>query len=150
MKNFSTLMGSCGATSWIRAQAIPRKAYCRFQLSRPKRSTAKLGQSRITFLVASGLRVTSNEHLKCFCARISRTYHAVGSINRSKRAMNRRSFLYVAASSPLLADATEEVIRKYRICTHYAPAAKSGMPGAYAGQVVRVSSEKSIDSSTAR
>ncbi|HZC36620.1 MAG TPA: DUF362 domain-containing protein, partial [Chthoniobacterales bacterium] len=64
--------------------------------------------------------------------------------------MNRRAFLYAAATSPLLAAAADEVIPNYRISTHFAPAAKSGMPGAYAGQVVRVFSDKSIDSSTAR
>lgn len=64
--------------------------------------------------------------------------------------VNRRSFLYVAATTPLFAAAAEEPIPKYRICSHFSPAPKSGMPGAYGGQVVRVFSEKSIDSTSAR
>jgi hypothetical protein len=50
----------------------------------------------------------------------------------------------------MLAAADGETIPKYRICTHFAPASKSGMPGAYFGQVVRVFSEKSIDAASAR
>jgi uncharacterized Fe-S center protein len=64
--------------------------------------------------------------------------------------MNRRSFLYAAAASPVLAAAAGELIPKYRVCTEFAPAKKSGMPGPYLGQVVRVFSEKSIDSASAR
>ena len=64
--------------------------------------------------------------------------------------VNRRSFLCAVAASPVLAAADGETTPKYRICTHFAPARKSGMPGAYFGQVVRVFSEKSIDATSAR
>ena len=50
----------------------------------------------------------------------------------------------------MLAAAAGEMIPKYRICTHFASVKKSGMPGDYVGQVVRVFSEKSIDSASAR
>ena len=64
--------------------------------------------------------------------------------------MNRRSFLYVAATSPLLAEATEEAIPEYRICSRFPHSPNPGMPGPYKGHVVRVHSDKSIDSSSAR
>ncbi len=53
-------------------------------------------------------------------------------------------FLHVVAASPLLASPAGDPV--YKVVTKYAPAAKPGMPGPYPGQVVRVRSEKSIDS----
>ncbi|HZS55454.1 MAG TPA: DUF362 domain-containing protein [Bryobacteraceae bacterium] len=62
--------------------------------------------------------------------------------------MNRRSFFYLAASSPLLAAAAEEQIPDYRIHSRFQRSPHPGMPGPYKGQVVRVHSEKSIDSAS--
>jgi uncharacterized protein (DUF362 family) len=56
--------------------------------------------------------------------------------------------LQVAAAAPLLASPAEEP--SYRVVTSYKPAAVPGMPGPYPGQVVRVHSENSIDSATAK
>ena len=49
------------------------------------------------------------------------------------------------AASPLLAADGDPV---YRVVTHFVPSPHPGMPGPYPGQVVRVHSEKSIDSQT--
>jgi uncharacterized protein (DUF362 family) len=56
--------------------------------------------------------------------------------------------LHVAAAAPLLASPLEEPV--YRVVTAYKPAAQPGMPGPYPGQVVRVHSDNSIDSATAK
>ncbi len=67
--------------------------------------------------------------------------------------MNRRSFLYLAAPCSLLAGAIPEppaeTIPDYRIVSRFPRAPHPGVPGPYEGQVVRVHSEKSIDSSSA-
>jgi uncharacterized protein (DUF362 family) len=57
--------------------------------------------------------------------------------------VDRRFFLQVAATSPLLAAPAEDPV--YRVVTPHKPAAKPGMPGPYPGSVVRVHSEASID-----
>jgi uncharacterized protein (DUF362 family) len=63
--------------------------------------------------------------------------------------MNRRSFLYVAAASPLLANTVGELpVPKYHIVTPFPRSPHPGMPGPYKGQVVCVHSEKSIDNTT--
>ena len=60
--------------------------------------------------------------------------------------MDRRAFLGTAAAVPLvLAADVQHEIPKYRVVTRFKPAEKPGMPGPYAGQVVAVHSEKSID-----
>ncbi len=55
-------------------------------------------------------------------------------------------FLQVAAATPLLGAPVEDP--KYKVVTPFKPAAKPGMPGPYPGQVVRVHSAKSLDTST--
>ena len=62
--------------------------------------------------------------------------------------MDRRFFLQVAATAPLLASPAEEPV--YRVVSPYKPAALPGMPGPYPGLVVRVHSENSIDSASAK
>jgi uncharacterized protein (DUF362 family) len=62
--------------------------------------------------------------------------------------VDRRFFLQVAASAPLLASPAGEPV--YRVVSAYKPAAQPGMPGPYPGQVIRVHSENSIDSATAK
>src|SRR6266568_314454 len=62
--------------------------------------------------------------------------------------VDRRIFLQVAATAPLLAGPAEEP--SYRVVSAYQPAPKAGMPGPYPGQVVRVHSENSIDSASAK
>src|SRR5579862_9144205 len=57
--------------------------------------------------------------------------------------VNRRTFLQVAAATPLLGSPVEQPV--YRVVTAYKPAPLPGMPGPYPGQVVRVHSESSID-----
>jgi uncharacterized protein (DUF362 family) len=52
----------------------------------------------------------------------------------------------VAAASPLLAVPVDEPV--YHRVTKFQPAAQPGMPGPYPGQVVRVHSDRSIDTST--
>ncbi len=59
--------------------------------------------------------------------------------------MDRRGFLHWAAVSPLVAT-DEEVAPPYKIVNRFKPSAKPGIPGPYPGQVVRVASEKCIDS----
>ncbi|HEY1337900.1 MAG TPA: DUF362 domain-containing protein, partial [Bryobacteraceae bacterium] len=63
--------------------------------------------------------------------------------------MDRRSFLQVAAASPLLASPAEDT-PKYHVVSHFQPAAVPGMPGPYPGSVVRVHSERSIDAASNR
>ena len=62
--------------------------------------------------------------------------------------MDRRTFLSIAAATPLAAGAAE--IPQYRVVTPYGPASLPGMPGPYPGQAVRVHSEKSIDAASGR
>jgi len=63
--------------------------------------------------------------------------------------MHRRNFLQLAAAATARASTTTGT-PEYRIVTPFPAAANRGMPGPYAGKVVRVHSEKSIDSSTAK
>jgi len=89
-----------------------------------------------------------------FCAKTSRKRPAPGLIENVNvlqfRPVNRRSFFYLAASSSLLAAAAEEPVPTYRIHSRFPRPPHPGMPGPYKGQTVRVHSEKSIDSSSAR
>jgi uncharacterized protein (DUF362 family) len=61
--------------------------------------------------------------------------------------MDRRTFLTLAGVSPAMA-ALPEGLPKYRVVSHYKPAAVPGMPGRFAGHVVRVRSERAIDTAT--
>lgn len=56
--------------------------------------------------------------------------------------------MQVAAAAPLLASPVDEPV--YRVVTSYKPAPVPGMPGPYPGQVVRVHSENSIDTASAK
>jgi len=58
--------------------------------------------------------------------------------------VDRRSFLHIAAATPLLA-AADEAVPTYKIVSRFQPAAHPGMPGPYPGRVIRVHSEKSLD-----
>ncbi len=58
--------------------------------------------------------------------------------------MYRRDFLQLATVATACAATTNE-LPKYRVVTRFAPSPKPGMPGPFAGQVVRVRSEKSVD-----
>jgi uncharacterized protein (DUF362 family) len=60
--------------------------------------------------------------------------------------VDRRSFLQLAAAAPLAGAPAEDP--KYKVVTPYSSAARPGMPGAYPGQVVRVHSDKSLDTAT--
>jgi uncharacterized protein (DUF362 family) len=62
--------------------------------------------------------------------------------------MDRRSFLQLAAASPLLAG--KPALPTYRVTSSFKPAPTPGMPGLYPGEVVRVSCDRSIDVSTER
>jgi uncharacterized protein (DUF362 family) len=63
--------------------------------------------------------------------------------------MQRRTFLSLAATSPVLGAALTADIPKYRIVSQFPSAgANQGMPGRYPGSVVSVYSEKAIDTAT--
>ena len=62
--------------------------------------------------------------------------------------MQRRTFLGIAATSPALGAALPADLPKYRVISGFKPAATPGMPGRYAGQVVRVPADQSIDTTT--
>jgi len=62
--------------------------------------------------------------------------------------MNRRKFLQVAAAAPAILSAEDHQLPKYRIVSHYTPAAQPGMPGPHPGQVVSVHAEGCIDVAT--
>jgi uncharacterized protein (DUF362 family) len=62
--------------------------------------------------------------------------------------MDRRSFLSLAAAAPLAGAPAGEPV--YKVVTPYKAAGPLGMTGPYAGQVVRVHSEKSLDTATDR
>jgi len=62
--------------------------------------------------------------------------------------VDRRSFLQLAAATPLAGAPADVPV--YKVVTPYRAAERPGMPGAYPGQVVRVHSEKSLDTSTDR
>jgi uncharacterized protein (DUF362 family) len=68
--------------------------------------------------------------------------------------MNRRSFLYFAAATPLAAAPPDHPsdfpidIPKYKIVTRADQSSKAGLPGDYPGTAIRVHSDDSIDSST--
>ena len=59
--------------------------------------------------------------------------------------MERRKFLQLATAVSAGAAGTHDEIPKYHIVSRFKPAPKPGMPGPYAGQVVSVHSERSID-----
>src|SRR5262249_22784258 len=61
--------------------------------------------------------------------------------------MDRRTFLSVAAASPLAA--APAALPTYRVVTPFAPSAKPGMPGPYPGRAIRVRAETSIEPETA-
>jgi hypothetical protein len=62
--------------------------------------------------------------------------------------MHRRTFLQMAAAAPAALSATDRKIPKYRVVSHYQPAAQPGMPGPYPGKVASVHAEKCIDTTT--
>jgi uncharacterized protein (DUF362 family) len=62
--------------------------------------------------------------------------------------MDRRSFLQLAATSPLVAG--KPALPTYRVTSPFKPALQPGMPGPFPGEVVRVSCDRSIDVDTER
>ncbi|MGO4884563.1 MAG: DUF362 domain-containing protein [Bryobacteraceae bacterium] len=62
--------------------------------------------------------------------------------------MHRRTFLQMAAAAPAVLAADDHKIPKYRVVSHYQPAAQPGMPGPYPGVVASVHAEKCIDITT--
>ena len=62
--------------------------------------------------------------------------------------MNRRSFLYFAAATPLLA--TPADLPKYTIVTRADQSSNAGLPGAYPGTAIRVHSDDAIDAAANR
>jgi uncharacterized protein (DUF362 family) len=63
--------------------------------------------------------------------------------------MQRRTFLSLAATSPVVGATLPTDLPKYRIVSRFRSAgANQGMPGRYPGSVVRVRSEKAIDTAT--
>ena len=63
--------------------------------------------------------------------------------------MQRRTFLSLAASSPVLGAPLPTDLPKYRVVSRFRSAgAQQGMPGRYPGSVVRVHSDKAIDTTT--
>jgi hypothetical protein len=61
--------------------------------------------------------------------------------------MHRRDFLQLATVASACA-ATPTDLPKYHVVSRFAPSQKPGMPGPFPGKVVRVHSEKSVDSAT--
>lgn len=61
--------------------------------------------------------------------------------------MDRRTFLTLAAT-PALEASLPEGLPKYHVVSHHQPATRPGMPGRYAGRVVRVHSDGAIDTTT--
>jgi uncharacterized protein (DUF362 family) len=59
--------------------------------------------------------------------------------------MNRRAFLQVAATAPVMLAATDRELPKYRVVSHFTPATRPGMPGDHAGQVISAHADRSID-----
>ena len=63
--------------------------------------------------------------------------------------MHRRTFVRLLAATPLAARLQIPTgLPALKVVSRYAPAAVPGMPGPYPGRVVRVKSEKSVDTST--
>ena len=62
--------------------------------------------------------------------------------------MNRRHFLHLAATSPLLAQQSN--IPKYRVVTHFDRIPDGGMPGRYPGKAIRVHSDRAVDTTANR
>ena len=62
--------------------------------------------------------------------------------------MDRRLFLQLAATSPLLGAPVDDPV--YKVVTPFKPAAKPGMPGPYPGRVIRIHSANSINTETDR
>jgi hypothetical protein len=59
--------------------------------------------------------------------------------------MQRRTFLQMAAAAPAALAGADRKIPRYRVVSHYQPAAQPGMPGPFPGQVASVHAEKCID-----
>lgn len=62
--------------------------------------------------------------------------------------MHRRTFLQIAAGAPAALSAADRKIPKYRVVSHYPPAAQPGMPGPYPGEVASVHGAQCIDEAT--
>jgi len=62
--------------------------------------------------------------------------------------MHRRTFIQMAAAAPAALADTEHKLPKYRVVSHYQPAAQPGIPGPYAGQVASVHAGTCIDEAT--
>jgi hypothetical protein len=63
--------------------------------------------------------------------------------------MHRRTFVRMLAATPLAARLQIRTgLPPLKVVSHYAPAAVPGMPGPYPGRVVRVRSDKSVDTAT--
>lgn len=63
--------------------------------------------------------------------------------------MDRRAFVRLLAAAPFAATARQDTnIPPLRVVTRHPPAAVPGMPGPYAGTVVSVRSDKSVDTAT--
>src|ERR1017187_6682399 len=62
--------------------------------------------------------------------------------------MHRRTFLQMAAAAPAALAAPDRKLPKYRVVSHYQPAAQPGMPGPYPGQVASVHAANCIDEAT--
>jgi uncharacterized protein (DUF362 family) len=62
--------------------------------------------------------------------------------------MHRRTFLQMAAAAPGALSAEDRKLPKYRVVSHYQPAAQPGVPGPYPGQTASVHAEKCIDAAT--
>jgi hypothetical protein len=63
--------------------------------------------------------------------------------------MHRRTFVRLLAATPLAARLQIRTgLPPLKVVSHYAPAAVPGMPGPYRGRVVRVRSDKSVDTAT--
>jgi hypothetical protein len=62
--------------------------------------------------------------------------------------MHRRTFLQMAAAAPATLAAKDRKVPKFRVVSHYQPAAQPGMPGPYPGQAASVHAAKCIDEAT--
>ena len=62
--------------------------------------------------------------------------------------MDRRSFLTLAATAPALAAALPDALPHYRTVSAWKPDGVQGMPGRFAGEVVRVRAERAINTAT--
>jgi len=62
--------------------------------------------------------------------------------------MRRRTFFQAVAAAPAALAAVEHKLPKYRVVSHFQPAAQRGMPGMYRGRVISAHAEKSIDTAS--